>query len=48
MLDDSTPYRKSRTELIRVFDLQQTIDQYEALLAELAGVSSDGQGKEEV
>jgi glycosyltransferase involved in cell wall biosynthesis len=48
MLADSTPYRKTRAEVTRVFDLQQTLDQYEALLAELAGVSLDGQSKEEV
>lgn len=48
MLDDSTPYRKTRAEVTRVFDLQHTLDQYEALLAELAGVSLDGQSKEEV
>jgi hypothetical protein len=48
MLADSAPYRKTRAEVTSVFDLQQTLDQYEALLAELAGVSPDGQSKEEV
>lgn len=37
MLDDNTPYRKTRAEIASVFSLQQTLDQYEALLAELAG-----------
>jgi glycosyltransferase involved in cell wall biosynthesis len=36
MLDDSTPYLKTREEIASVFSLERTIDQYEALLAELA------------
>jgi len=36
MLNDSTPYRKTREQVASVFDLQRTLDQYEALLAELA------------
>ena len=37
MLDDSTPYLKTWEEVASVFNLERTIDQYEALLAELAG-----------
>lgn len=36
MLNDSTPCRKTRAEIANVFNLQRTLDQYEALLAELA------------
>lgn len=38
MLNDSTPYRKTRAQIASVFNVQRTLDQYEALLAELAGV----------
>jgi glycosyltransferase involved in cell wall biosynthesis len=36
VLDDSTSYLKTREEVAGVFNLERTIDQYEALLAELA------------
>ncbi|MBN1810296.1 MAG: glycosyltransferase family 4 protein [Anaerolineae bacterium] len=36
MLDDSAPYLKTREEVASVFNLERTIDQYEALLVELA------------
>jgi glycosyltransferase involved in cell wall biosynthesis len=36
VLDDSGSYTKTREEVARVFDLDRTIEQYEALLAELA------------
>jgi glycosyltransferase involved in cell wall biosynthesis len=36
VLDDSTPYRKTREQVASVFNVQRTLDQYEALLAELA------------
>jgi glycosyltransferase involved in cell wall biosynthesis len=36
MLDDGTPYVKAREEVAGVFDLERTLDQYEALLADLA------------
>jgi glycosyltransferase involved in cell wall biosynthesis len=36
MLDDCTPYLKSREKIAGVFDLERTVTQYEALLAELA------------
>jgi glycosyltransferase involved in cell wall biosynthesis len=35
MLDDNAPYCKMREHVASVFNLQQTLDQYEALLAEL-------------
>jgi glycosyltransferase involved in cell wall biosynthesis len=37
VLDDSASYRKTREEIASVFDLDRTLDRYEALLAELAG-----------
>jgi glycosyltransferase involved in cell wall biosynthesis len=37
MLDDSALYLKTREEVSGVFNLERTVDQYEALLAELAG-----------
>jgi len=39
MLGDSVPYRKTRAEIASVFNLQRTLDQYESLLAELAGIT---------
>jgi glycosyltransferase involved in cell wall biosynthesis len=36
MLDDSAPYLKTRDEIASVFNLERTVDQYEALLAEIA------------
>jgi glycosyltransferase involved in cell wall biosynthesis len=36
MLEDSTPYLRTREEVAGVFDLERTVDRYEALLAELA------------
>lgn len=44
MLDDSTPYCKPREHIASVFNLERTLDQYEALLAELAGVAPSRQG----
>jgi glycosyltransferase involved in cell wall biosynthesis len=41
MLGGASSYRKTREEVASVFDLERTVDQYEALLAELAGVSLD-------
>jgi len=35
VLNDSTSYRKTRAQVADVFNLQRTLDQYEALLAEL-------------
>ncbi len=36
MLAEGTPYVKAREEVAGVFDLERTLDQYEALLADLA------------
>jgi glycosyltransferase involved in cell wall biosynthesis len=36
MLDDSSPYIKTREQITDVFSLERTVDRYEALLAELA------------
>ena len=38
LLDDSGPYTKTREEISRVFSLERTVDRYETLLTELAGV----------
>lgn len=38
MLEDRSLYCRTRVEVARVFNLDRTLDQYEALLAELAGV----------
>jgi len=37
MLGDDAPYRKTRAHIAGVFDRDRTLDQYEDLLAELAG-----------
>jgi glycosyltransferase involved in cell wall biosynthesis len=37
VLNDSVPYRKTREHIENVFNLERALDQYEALLAELAG-----------
>lgn len=44
MLRDRTPYCKTREHIAGVFNLERTLDQYEALLAELAGAPSARQG----
>jgi glycosyltransferase involved in cell wall biosynthesis len=36
LLDDSSPYLKTRDEVSSVFNLERTVGQYEALLAEIA------------
>jgi glycosyltransferase involved in cell wall biosynthesis len=40
VLNDSTPYRKTRDEVVEVFNLERTLDRYEALLAEVGDVSA--------
>jgi glycosyltransferase involved in cell wall biosynthesis len=44
MLNDSAPYRKPREHIACVFNLERTLDEYEALLAELAGVALPQRG----
>ena len=46
LLDNSGPYTKTRAEVASVFNLERTVQQYEALLAELAGVPLDQDGGE--
>jgi glycosyltransferase involved in cell wall biosynthesis len=38
MLNNNTPYRRTRDEIAEVFSLERTLDQYEALLGQLADV----------
>ncbi|MBN1979002.1 MAG: glycosyltransferase family 4 protein [Anaerolineae bacterium] len=45
MLDSAASYCKTREEVASVFDLERTVDQYEALLAELADVSPGTMGE---
>jgi glycosyltransferase involved in cell wall biosynthesis len=45
VLNDGASYRKAREFIEGVFNLECTLDQYEALLVELAGIPPSGQGR---